>query len=259
MNFEDTITVRLADASARSGIFTQVALRQIATALYDAESLSLDEEMSAVFDSLEMGLALPRAATIDGGWQALGGSERRDVRLTLSGLGAQSEIRVNALWRGRIVMRTKPANSRITAVTASRIEPGAEAVASGAARTVHATSLVATFADPADDAPATPVPLPVTAALLARDADVSLTTLLIESKTVREQLQELGLGPPRDARLARRFEVLPVWIVPATLFDDDAWPGGNDGMTPAARQEARRAMAGEWLAREGIGLVAVSV
>jgi hypothetical protein len=48
-----------------------------------------------------------------------------------------------------------------------------------------------------------------------------------------------------------------VWVVPAAVFDDADWPGGDSG-SAAERRAARFQRAGQWLAGEGIGLTAVN-
>jgi hypothetical protein len=100
---------------------------------------------------------------------------------------------------------------------------------------------------------ATPRPLPLTALLLVRDA-FSVAELVSASNAVRERVGALGLERPADPTLPRRVPVLVVLVVPPTVFDDPDWPGATDG-TPAEQRAARRAAAGAWLAREGIGLV----
>jgi hypothetical protein len=92
-------------------------------------------------------------------------------------------------------------------------------------------------------------PLPVAAALLIRDAPLSIAELVVESKRLRDRLEPAGLERPKDDRLPLRNPVVVVWVVPAAVFDDTDWPG--------ATPDARRGAAGDWLAREGIGLAAV--
>ncbi len=108
---------------------------------------------------------------------------------------------------------------------------------------------------PAVDAPPELVTFPLAAAILVRDAGFSVAQLLADSKMIRTQLEPLGLERPRDAMLHPRGVAPIVWVVPAAVFDDADWPGGNEGMDAAALRAARRAAAGRWLAQEGIALV----
>lgn len=89
-------------------------------------------------------------------------------------------------------------------------------------------------------------PLPVAAAILVRDTPAGLSQMLADSRNVREYLEGAGMGRVEETGLPLRRGTLVIWVLPQTAFDDTDWPGA----TPAARRTA----AGEWLAREGIGL-----
>jgi hypothetical protein len=109
--------------------------------------------------------------------------------------------------------------------------------------------------------PASPIPLPITAAVLVRDAaSFSLEALLTESALVRERIAQMGVDalPRRDLpateQVRARRSIIVVWIVEEVIFDDDDWPGAPQNGSSAAKRAARRADAGVWLAREGIGL-----
>ncbi|MBZ4422784.1 hypothetical protein [Myxococcus sp. RHSTA-1-4] len=100
-------------------------------------------------------------------------------------------------------------------------------------------------------------PLPLAAALLIRSAPLSVAQLVADSKLVREHLEQLGMERPRSPQSEARHALVVIWVVPETTFDDAGWPGGEDaGLDAAIRRQRRRATAGLWLAREGIGLVA---
>lgn len=98
-----------------------------------------------------------------------------------------------------------------------------------------------------------PQPLPVSIALLIRDVGFSLAQLLWESRLVRERLEPAGIQRARSGPRPRTPIVIG-WLVPPEVFDDGDWPGATTGMTTAQQREARRTIAGSWLAREGIGL-----
>jgi hypothetical protein len=94
---------------------------------------------------------------------------------------------------------------------------------------------------------------PIAAALLVRNAPLSIGALLDETRRVRAHLHRLGFhlgdGGPRA-----RSSPIVAWVLPAALFDDADWPGATAG--PAATQRSqRRAWAGRWLAGERIGLI----
>jgi hypothetical protein len=114
---------------------------------------------------------------------------------------------------------------------------------------LHTGAMQVTIDQPAPP-PTSPKALPVAAAILVRDQGFVVGQLLMESKLVRQRLDTLGLGRPRDASVKQRESLLVVWVLPATVFNDTDWPGASAG--------ERRAAAGQWLAREGIGLVATA-
>jgi hypothetical protein len=121
-------------------------------------------------------------------------------------------------------------------------------------RGVAAGGAVQVTFEPTGPAQATARPLPLSALLLVRDAGFSVAELVAESNALRDRIGMLGLERPADAALPRRVPVLVVWVVPPAVFDDPDWPGGTSG-SPDQRRAQRRAAAGAWLAREGIGLV----
>lgn len=94
-----------------------------------------------------------------------------------------------------------------------------------------------------------PKPLPVAAAILVREGDLPLVQLLGASRAIREHMESAGLGRTADNSVKMRFGLLVVWVLNEAVFQDADWPG--------ATVEARRQAAGEWLAREGIGLAVV--
>jgi hypothetical protein len=137
---------------------------------------------------------------------------------------------------------------------------GAESVGDLLARyqgTVFGGGVTVTFSPP-DPAPPSPRALPIAAAIMIRDAGFSVAQLLMESKMARERLDRMGVERQADPAFRLREPLLIVWVVPVSIFDDADWPGGAQGMNNDQLRTARRAAAGAWLAREGIGLVATN-
>jgi hypothetical protein len=95
----------------------------------------------------------------------------------------------------------------------------------------------------------------VAVALLIRDAGFSLSQLMAETRMARDRIGPLGLEVPHGDGLRPRQPLFAAWVIPGSIFDDSDWPGGQAGMTADQLRTARRAAAGAWLAREGIGLV----
>ena len=114
---------------------------------------------------------------------------------------------------------------------------------------VHTTALQVKMDEPPPPV-TSPKALAIAAAVLIRDKGFSISQLLVESKRVRERLTPLAFGRKEEANTKQRVSIIVIWIVPQTVFDDTDWPGGN----PAQR----RAQAGAWLAKEGIGLMATA-
>jgi hypothetical protein len=110
------------------------------------------------------------------------------------------------------------------------------------------------FSQDIDQAPS-PAPLPIAAAILIRDINVSVAQLLMESKMLREQLTDRGIAIPSNSALPARNPFLVVWLVPIAMFDDAAWPGV--GADPEALRADRRRKAAIWLAPEGIVVAGV--
>lgn len=99
-----------------------------------------------------------------------------------------------------------------------------------------------------------PRALPIVAAVLIRSAVSSLAKLLVESRFIRERLESEGMGRPEVPGFRVRQSVLVIWITAESTFDDDGWPGALGGDSDVVKRARRRVAAGQWLAREGIGL-----
>lgn len=100
----------------------------------------------------------------------------------------------------------------------------------------------------------TPKAIPFAAVVLIRDVGFSVAGLVAESKAVQRLLAGTGLDVPALPGFRKRVPFVVVWLLPAAVFDDADWPGGNVPGDAGARRRARRVAAGGWLAREGIGL-----
>ncbi|ESA32891.1 hypothetical protein N836_24190 [Leptolyngbya sp. Heron Island J] len=249
MNYKDKILVSLTDDTSRLQLFNDQSLEQLVAAAYEVDQMNIEGPYQPIFEELQFGFSVPKLGVLDGMWSPVGGGEKVEARFQVSGLGDGSSVWVDALWRGAIVARTVPANSKITAVQNewTEVETSDGKVQQGAVQV--------TFAPPDNSAPS-PKRLPITAALLIRDEGFSVTDLLSESKHIREQLISEGIQTKRDPDLPRRKPPLLVaWIIPGKVFDDADWPGGTAGMDATALRDARRDTAGKWLAQEGIGLV----
>jgi hypothetical protein len=119
VNFVDATVVALADPTTRSALFDQDAFAQLVASGYDAGSLGVQGPYSAVFDELELGLFVPRRGSMVAQWGMLGGSDRSEGLIQLAGVGADSSVRVDGLWRGSIVARVVPLDSHVDGAAAA--------------------------------------------------------------------------------------------------------------------------------------------
>ena len=312
MNFVDYTLVRLADPLTRSSLFDDDALEEMATAAYGEEVAVLSGPYQPIFQEVRIGVSLPRRATVDGWWSGGAAQPRSEGRFVLAGVGRDSQVRIDALWRGGIVARVTPATGTIVEeisswpdssgiddeiiaalgslpsdpevleaerrsrflarVRATLGQPdaftdaifddwlarvGAGSVSELVTRfrsEIFTGTLRIRYSDPARPTPS-PRELPLTAAVLVRDAPLSLADLVAESKLMLEHLREAGVERARDPEMGARAAVLAVWLVPETVFDDTDWPGGTSGTVSAKRLKRRRAAA-KWLGPEGIVMAA---
>lgn len=117
-----------------------------------------------------------------------------------------------------------------------------------------ALGLRLTMSEPPDPAAAVPLVVPVVVAVLVADQNVSPRDLLRATAVARRAATAYPLPePPRDAP-ARRTDRCVCWLMPATAFDDDGWPGASGG-NAAAKRAARLAAARAWLATTGVAVV----
>jgi hypothetical protein len=306
MTFSDKVLIRLADPATRGSVFDAASLEQFASAAYDTSRVTLQGPYAAVFDELQLGVAVARRGVAEGQWGPLGGSERTTAEFQMTGLGGAGFL-VDAVWRGFIVARTTAPIGRVESVTTARADVAAidreiiaalgalpdDAAARGKERRDRLIARLraaasepqvvtddlldrlfsaagaagvneffdvssrgaafepvrVTFDEGPPPPPPSPRPLPVAAAVLVRDAGFGLAQLLADSRAIREQLEAAAVGRADDPALHPRQGVLVVWIIPSAVFQDAGWPGADAA--------ARRKAAGDWLAREGIGLAAV--
>jgi hypothetical protein len=312
VDFVDGVLVRLADPGSRAGLFDGPSMANLVETAYDTDAMPVSPPFSPVFDDLRLGYAALPLSRLEGEWADPTGMHRMELRLRLAGFGNQP-LRVDALWRGALVVRTVPALDHIEALEfdlpsfdvdpeiiadlgslpadsqqleaerrkrllahlrAGLDQPAAftddhldRLLAGAGARgvgdlvehfrgQVQASSVQLRYSPPSGAQP-TAMRLAFAAAVLVRDQGFSLAELLADSQLVRLQTEDLGLEVPAEPTVRQRQRIVVVVIVPGAVFDDSAWPGGDTGSADQKRA-ARFQRAGQWLAREGIGLVAVN-
>jgi hypothetical protein len=115
VEFVDAVLVRLGDPAERAAVFDQVALANLVEAAYDTEAMPVGPPFAAVFDDLTLGFAATPGAVLDGSWMGSGGLDRTEFRAQLHGLGEPAP-RIDALWRGSLVVRTATARDTVEAL-----------------------------------------------------------------------------------------------------------------------------------------------
>jgi hypothetical protein len=111
VNYVDFTLVRLADPATRASLFDGETLEQMAVAGYGDEMATLSGPYQPVFDEVIIGLSIPNRSTVDGWWKA--GSIHNEGRFIIAGMGRDSSVRIDALWRGGIIAHTTPATGKI--------------------------------------------------------------------------------------------------------------------------------------------------
>jgi hypothetical protein len=121
VNYVDFTLVRIADPTTRGTLFDSETLEQMAVAAYGAETATLSGPYQPVFDEMTIGLSIPGRSTVDGWWNA--GTTHNEGRFIITGMGRDSAVRIDALWRGGIVARATPATGRIIEETSEWPDP----------------------------------------------------------------------------------------------------------------------------------------
>ncbi|MDA0160852.1 hypothetical protein OM076_11300 [Solirubrobacter ginsenosidimutans] len=116
MEFADGVIVRLADPDTRSALFDAAAMESLVNATYDTEAMPVSPPFTPLFDEVRLGYVATRRATVTGEWADATGAERRELRVQVHGLADLSPLRVDALWRGAIVVRTSHALETVESV-----------------------------------------------------------------------------------------------------------------------------------------------
>jgi hypothetical protein len=232
------------------------------------QTFGLNAPLSTRVDALWIGDIVARTVPIDSQITQVetqwpdGGSIDAEIVAALGNLPSNPQL-LEQERRNRFLTRIRTAFDQPTSFTNEIFDQWLESVGAASVGdlltrfhgTVQSGAVQVAFSPPAA-APPLPRALPITAAILIRDVDFSIAQLLMESKILRESLEKQGLERPPNPSLPVRYPILVIWIVPITVFDAADWPGGQPGMSPEALRNARRLLAGQWLAREGIGLAA---
>jgi hypothetical protein len=242
MDFVDATILRIADETSRGAVFDSESLSQLLSASHDVAGTGIDAPFALAFDEISFVHDDEPRVELGGSWMTLGHNERTELAIQAAGIGAPIP-RIDLLAAGTITASARSGGAPITSAEFTEPLTPSGTTATGTMRVG--------FGD-GPDASARQRRFPLAAALLVRDAPLSLAGLLDETRRLRPHLHRLGFGSANTlaaAAASPRMRRSPIvaWVLPATLFDDVAWPG--------ATAAQRRSWAGAWLARERIGLI----
>lgn len=241
----DQTLLRLADPTARADLLSAANLLAIATTAYDIDPGTVVGDTTAVFDTVDLAVAVNPGVGASARWGRSTDSVQAEGTVVVSGL-TQPTPGADAVWVGKVAVRTGGGDGVITAADVlddGRLPTGEDKLTVGLE-----------FSAPAAVALASPPKiLPVVVAFLVAEADASPRLLLQQSEAARRAASRYPIAVPAADAPPRRHERCVCWLLPATAFDDDGWPGGGAG-SAAQKRSARLAAARSWLAEQGIAV-----
>lgn len=244
MNAADQVLLRLADPAARPALLTSDALLQLATVSYAIDPATVTGPTTAAYDRVELAVPLPADTTATARMMRAGDAMPWDVVATWDS-GRDPTPAADAVVVARLAVRTGRAGGTIDQVDLAEPAQVGDRERLG---------MVLTMSAPPDPVTAPPLVLPVVVAVLVADPAASPRDLLRATAVARRAALAYPLPePPTDAP-PRRTERCVCWLMPATAFDDDGWPGASGGNADAKRA-ARLAAARAWLASTGVAVV----
>lgn len=189
----------------------------------------------------------------------------QEIIQSLNGLPANPAV-LEQERRSRILVRLRAGMKNGAALTDSVFDSMLAQIGAGSVsewfdrgRGVNLAGSVTITMEERPAPPPSPRALPVAAAVLVRGSVSPLARLLMESRMVRQCLESNGLARPEEPNFRALQSILVIWVIPESVFDDDSWPGAMPGDAAAAKRAKRRLAAGQWLAKEGIGLAPLPV
>lgn len=105
MDYVDRTILALAVPATRAGVFDQMSLEQLISAAYDSQSLGLTGPFTAQFEELSLCMSPVSTATVEGSWHVAGTTLQTDAAFRAIGLPTAEPVRVDAFWRGSIFGR----------------------------------------------------------------------------------------------------------------------------------------------------------
>jgi len=242
----DQALLRLADPAERQSLLPASALLEIALASYEFDAALVVGNATAVFESVDLAVSINPTVGATVRWSRPGTAAADEGTVTVSGL-VPPTIGADAVWLGAISLRLESGAGTITAVSATdvgRLPDG-----------VDQLELALSFSAPEAVTAATqPTVLPVVVAFIVADSGAAPGELLRRTEAARRAAERYPLRRTPAGAPVRLRETCVCWIIPATLFDDDGWPGAT-GASAAQKRNQRLAAARSWLRSQGIAVV----
>lgn len=293
MNFEDRTLVALTQEASRLAVLNDRAARNVVRAAYGVDDGALIGLATAQFDSFSLGgldeapadaaglpaPVLPPAPRIDALWR--GGvhvsaswprariDSVRQAQLSLARLDEAVAVATGGALpagpaletarRAELLRRIEAAAGHDEAVTDALLQAwldkaGIASVAEllQAPGSAPLSQLQLAISPPLGGVAASQMRFPVAVALMVRDHSdpaFRLTEAVAAARRVQLAMRRAGFEPaPSDS--AGHGRAVTALLVSQSWFDDVHWPGAD----PATRIS----LAGSWMAREGIALVAAT-
>jgi hypothetical protein len=242
----DQTLLRLADPSGRDSLLTSDGLLAIASTCYAVDPGTVVGDTTAVYDRVDLAVTVSPNIDAIGRWGRPTDPLPVEGSASITGLVAPSPG-ADAIWAGSVLVRTAGGDGTIDAVDVT--EQGLDAEARDQLRAGLTFSALSTVTQASP-----PLVLPVVVAFLVADVDSSPRALLQQSEAARRSAGRYpSAQPPADAP-ERTQERCVCWLIPATAFDDNGWPGATADSAQAQRAQ-RLAAAQGWLAGQGIAVV----
>lgn len=244
MDAAERVLLRLADPAERQTVLGADALLQLAATCYDVDPAAVAGPTTAVYDRFDVVVPLVAETAATARVMRAGDAVPWDVSAAWDN-GLPPGPGADAVMVGSLVVRTPAVGGVIEQVDVTETEAQAPYNAGLGV-------LLQMNAAPNGNTPP-PLVLPVVVAFLV-DGGGSPRELLRATAAARRVVRTYPAPSPPDEAPSRRADRAVCWLVPATAFDDDGWPGGT-GTTAAALRASRLAAARAWLNTQGIAVI----
>lgn len=247
MDVADAALLRLADPAQRSTLLGSADLLEIAIASYAIDRGTVVGDVTGVFDQVELAVTLTTEVQASYRWGRATEPIAAEGTASLAGL-AVPQPGADAVWTGSIAVRTAGGDGIIAMATAhddGHTADGLDHLKVGLTFSAPTTVVLAT----------PPIVLPVVVAFVIAAEGEGPLSLLRRTDAARRAAARYSVQPAPLIAPQRMRERCVCWLLPATAFDDDGWPGGGTG-NPTQKRAARIAAARGWLTTQGIALVA---